>query len=244
MSKPAAMGRSEAHVVLITGCSSGIGRATAELLQSRGHLVVATARDPGSLAGLNAAGKLRLDVTDDRSVADAVAAVVAEHGRIDALVNNAGYGIQGAVEEVPVADAAAMFDVNVFGVRRMVRAVAPLMRARRRGHIINVSSIAGRLSTPANGTYAASKFGVEVSVIEPGAVATRFDETVGRLSRGRLSDPDSPYRPLYDALTARRPRARYLAGATASSAAVLAARDLVWGPATRRLFRFEPRAGA
>ena len=104
----------------------------------------------------------------------AVGAVVDRLGRIDGLVNNAGYAVTGAVEEVPDADVRGLFDVNVFGVLRMVRAVAPLMRARRRGHIINVSSIAGRLSTPATGTYAASKFGVEVSVIEPGAVATRF----------------------------------------------------------------------
>jgi NAD(P)-dependent dehydrogenase (short-subunit alcohol dehydrogenase family) len=184
-------------VVLVTGCSSGIGRATAEHLAGLGHTVVATARRVESIADLAARGcrPLALDVTDDASMRAAVDATIAAHGRIDVLVNNAGYSQSGAVESVPIARVRAQFETNVFGPLRLTQLVLPGMRARRRGRIVNVSSMGGRLVFPGGGVYHASKyaiealsdglryelrpFGIAVVLIEPGLVRTQFAETVG-----------------------------------------------------------------
>lgn len=203
-------------VVLVTGCSTGIGRATARRLSGRGFEVVATARKPDRLAGLEPALALGLDVTSQESVDAAVAATLERFGRIDGLVNNAGFAVRGVVEEVPDAQARALFDVNVFGVLRMLRAVVPTMRAQRSGRIVLLSSIAGKLTTPTNGVYSASKaaiealgdalrlelgpHGVGVSIIEPGSVSSAFDATAERLSGGRGVDPRSPYHALYEAV--------------------------------------------
>lgn len=178
--------------VLITGCSTGIGRATAIELTSRGHDVVATARRPDTLEGLEVAATLALDVDDDASVAAAVAAA----GDIDVLVNNAGWEAGGPVELVPLERVKAMFETNVFGVARMVQAVAPSLRAKGAGAIVNVSSMAGRVAAPLNAFYSASKFAVEaiseslhyelghfgirVVIIEPGNIATNFGDNVQR----------------------------------------------------------------
>jgi len=129
---------------LITGCSTGIGRATAVELMKRGHEVVATARRPEVLDDLDVTARLALDVTSDASVAAAVAAA----GEIDVLVNNAGIGVCGPVEQVPIAQAQAMFETNVWGAARMVQALAPGMRARSRGAVVNVTSLAGRAVAP------------------------------------------------------------------------------------------------
>ena len=169
---------------LITGCSTGIGRATAVELMKRGHEVVATARRPEVLEDLDVTARLALDVTSDASVAAAAAAA----GEIDILVNNAGIGVGGPVESVPIASAQAMFDTNVWGAARMVQAFAPGMRARSRGAIVNVTSLAGRAVGPLNGYYSASKWalealseamdaelrhwGIRVIVIEPGFIDT------------------------------------------------------------------------
>ena len=169
---------------LITGCSTGIGRATAVELTKRGYEVVATARRPEVLDDLDVAARLALDVTDATSIKAAVAAA----GDIDVLVNNAGIGVGGPVELVPLDRAQAMFETNVWGPARMVQALAPGMRARNRGAIVNVTSLAGRAVGPLNGYYAASKwalealseamyielrhFGIKVIVIEPGFIAT------------------------------------------------------------------------
>ena len=177
-------------VVLITGCSTGIGWDLAERLSGAGYTVAATARNAETLADLPAALKLSLDVTQPVSVSEAVARTLREFGRIDILVNNAGYALRGAVEEIPVEQVQQMFDVNVFGVLRMIQAVAPHMRAQRAGRIINISSLAGKLFTPVNGTYTATKFalealsdtlrlelapfGVQVILVEPGAIKTSF----------------------------------------------------------------------
>lgn len=173
--------------VLVTGCSTGIGRATAEELTARGFEVVATARRPDSIAELDVAMRLGLDVDDERSVAEARAAA----GEVDVLVNNAAFGVIGPVETVPLDAVRAMFETNVFGLLRMVQAFVPQMRERGGGHVVNVSSVAGRVAAvPLSGLYAATKhaveaisetmwrelahFGVRVSVVEPGYVATAW----------------------------------------------------------------------
>jgi NAD(P)-dependent dehydrogenase (short-subunit alcohol dehydrogenase family) len=184
-------------VVLVTGCSSGIGRATAEHLAGLGHVVVATARRVADIADLETRGcrTLALDVTDEASSRAAVGATLAAHGRIDVLINNAGYSQSGAVESVPVERARAQFETNVFGLLQLTQLVLPGMRARRGGRIINVSSMGGRLVFPGGGVYHASKyavealsdalryelrpFGVHVVLIEPGLIKTRFADTVG-----------------------------------------------------------------
>lgn len=172
--------------VLITGCSSGFGRCAAIELARRGHEVVATARKPETLADLDVAQKLALDVDDEASVAAAVSAA----GEVDALVNNAGWSASGPVEKVPIEAAKRMFETNFFGAARMIQALANGMRARRRGVIVNVSSVAGRVAPPLSGFYAASKFalealsetlhyelghfGIRIAIIEPGYVQSSF----------------------------------------------------------------------
>lgn len=202
-----------AKTVLITGCSSGVGRDLAQRLAQAGYSVVATARHPETLHDLPVALALPLDVTDPASVATATSEVIRRFGRIDVLVNNAGYALRGALEEVPIEDAQAMFDVNVFGVLRLIRAVGPQMRRQGRGRIINISSIAGKCSTPGNGTYSATKFaiealsdalrwelapfGIQVVIIEPGSISTPFEATAQAHSQTILADASSPYAALY-----------------------------------------------
>ena len=136
-------------VVLITGCSTGIGRDLAGRLTLAGCSVVATARTAETLQDLPVALRLHLDVSQLDSVNQAVICTIQEFGRVDVLVNNAGYALRAALEETSDEQVQQMFDVNVFGVLRMIRAVAPYMRKQGRGRIINISSIAGKLSTPA-----------------------------------------------------------------------------------------------
>ena len=141
--------------VLITGCSSGIGHATAERLVASGWTVYATARKPETLAGLEARGcrTLALDVTDEASMQAAVAAVEGEHGAIGALVNNAGYSQSGAIETVPMEKVRAQFETNVFGLVRLCQLVLPGMRRQRSGRIVNLSSMGGRLVFPGGARY-------------------------------------------------------------------------------------------
>ncbi len=201
-------------VVLITGCSSGIGRDLAQRLSEAGDTVVATARDLRALAHLDVALKLTLDVTEPESICNAVETILQNFGRIDVLINNAGYAQVGAIEELADEQIRRMYDVNVFGAMRMIRAVAPLMRKQGAGRIINISSIAGKLVTPVNGAYASTKFALEaisealrfelepfniqVILIEPGAIKTNFDLTVHALGDAITANPASPYRPLYE----------------------------------------------
>lgn len=182
-----------AHTWLITGCSTGLGRALAEALIARGERVFATARDPGRLADLvdghaNAIA-LKLDVTSAEEVAAAVETVEGAGG-IDVLVNNAGYGYRAAVEEGEDARVSDLFATNLFGPVSMIKAVLPGMRARRQGTIVNVTSIAARLAMPGSGYYSATKFalegvsdalrreveplGIRVLMVEPGAFRTDF----------------------------------------------------------------------
>jgi NAD(P)-dependent dehydrogenase (short-subunit alcohol dehydrogenase family) len=202
------------QVVLITGCSTGIGRDLAQQLGRSGYTVVATARNMQTLEGVNVALKLPLDVTRPETIHRAVDCVLERFGRIDVLVNNAGYAVRGAVEEVPVDQAQRMFDANVFGVMRMIQAIAPSMRRQKAGRIINISSISGKLVTPANGMYSATKFalealsdalrlelapfGIQVVLVEPGSIRTQFHTTVEANAQQIFTKPNSPYRALYE----------------------------------------------
>jgi NAD(P)-dependent dehydrogenase (short-subunit alcohol dehydrogenase family) len=181
--------------VLITGCSTGIGRRTAETLAAGGWNVYATARRPESIEDLRAGGAktLPLDVTDEASMAAAVAEVERDGGSIGALVNNAGYSQSGAIETVPMESVRRQFETNVFGLMRMCQLVLPGMRRTGSGRIVNVSSMGGKLTFPGGGVYHATKhaveaisdalrfevagFGVDVVVIEPGLIKTEFGET-------------------------------------------------------------------
>ncbi len=156
---------SDTPVWFITGCSTGFGRALAERVLARGWRVVATARDRARVADLSGDGDallaLDLDVTDAGQIAAAVDAAKTRFGRIDVLVNNAGYGYQAAIEEGVEEEIRAQFDANVFGLFALTRAVLPLMRHAGRGHILNITSVAGLAGFPASGYYAASKHAVE-----------------------------------------------------------------------------------
>jgi NAD(P)-dependent dehydrogenase (short-subunit alcohol dehydrogenase family) len=180
---------------LITGCSTGFGRELALAVLARGWNAVVTARNPADIADIGAGHEqrclaLRLDVTDRQQIAEVVRQAEARFGGIDVLVNNAGYGYRGAVEEAEEQDIRRVFETNFFGLVFMTQAVLPNLRARRRGHIINISSTAGRTAYPGSGYYAASKFAVEglsdalrkelqplgigVMLVEPGAFRTDF----------------------------------------------------------------------
>ena len=153
-------------VWFITGCSTGFGRDLARLVLERGWRAVVTARDQGKVLDLTEphgerALALALDVTDARQVADAASEARTAFGRVDVLVNNAGYGYQSSVEEGEDSKIRAQFDANTFGLFAMTRAILPFMRAQRGGHVINVTSVAGLVGFPGSGYYAASKHAVE-----------------------------------------------------------------------------------
>jgi NAD(P)-dependent dehydrogenase (short-subunit alcohol dehydrogenase family) len=241
------------RVVLVTGCSSGIGRATATRLAGHGWRVYASARRLESVADLEQQGcvPLALDVTDEMSMRAAVDRVEAADGAIAVLVNNAGYSLSGAVEETPLEEVRRQFETNLFGLVRLTQLVLPAMRERRWGKIVNLSSMGGRLTFPGGGFYHASKhalealsdalrfevagFGIDVIVIEPGLIRTRFAETAAAgiapstgvyadfnrsvaeqtvraydSAFGRLGgEPETVARTIERAITARRPRTRY-----------------------------------
>jgi NAD(P)-dependent dehydrogenase (short-subunit alcohol dehydrogenase family) len=204
-----APGTRPSTAVLITGCSSGIGHATALALARAGFTVWASARKAGGLGELEAAGcrVLELDVTDEQSRAAAVQQVEAEHGAVGVLVNNAGHGGGGPVEEVPLEIVRETFETNVFAVVRLCQLVLPGMRAQRSGLIVNLGSAAGLVTPPTGCPYAMTKyamealcdalrpevapFGIRVALIQPGAVRTRF------MANSELhlpaDDVDSPY---------------------------------------------------
>jgi NAD(P)-dependent dehydrogenase (short-subunit alcohol dehydrogenase family) len=197
--------------VLITGCSSGIGHATAEHLAARGWTVYASARRTESIEDLAERGckTLALDVTDEDSMRAAVAAVEDAEGAVGALVNNAGYSQSGAIETLPMDRLRAQFETNVFGLVRMCQLVLPGMRRQGGGRIVNVSSMGGRLTFPGGGAYHGTKhavealsdalrfevrgFGVDVVLIEPGLIKTRFGETAAGSIDAAVADGDDPY---------------------------------------------------
>src|SRR5690348_4586 len=263
--------------VLITGSSSGIGRAAALSLHRAGFTVYATARRTEALTDLSDRGlrTLALDVTDEESMTTAVAAVEAEAGAVAVLINNAGYGLYGPVEQLPMAEIRRQFETNFFGLVRLTQLVLPGMRQRGRGRILNVSSMGGRITLPGGAFYHASKyavealsdalrmevaqFGIDVVLIEPGPVKTPWNDVAaaslatadggpatadgpppaapggdpyreykaaigasfGRTQAGLLgrfgSTSDDIAKVITQAVTARRPRARYLINPVAKS---------------------------
>ena len=242
-------------VALVTGASSGLGRAFALHLQEAGFLVYGAARRVQKMEDLHEHGikTLAMDITDEESITLGVQQILAETGRIDVLVNNAGYGSYGAVEDVSLDEARRQFEVNVFGAARLIQLVLPSMRSRRRGSIINITSLGGKIYTPFGAWYHATKFalesfsdclrlevkpfGINVVVIEPGAIRTEWssiagDHLVETSSRGayaekagkaakafrseanakQSSPPDVVAKTLVKAATAARPKTRYAVG--------------------------------
>jgi NAD(P)-dependent dehydrogenase (short-subunit alcohol dehydrogenase family) len=259
--------------VLITGCSSGIGHATAEHLAERGWTVYASARHTDSIADLAERGckTLALDVTDEESMRAAVAAVEDAEGAVGVLVNNAGYSQSGALETLPMDRLRAQFETNVFGLVRLCQLALGGMRRQGAGKIVNVSSMGGRLTFPGGGAYHGTKhavealsdalrfevrgFGVDVVLIEPGLIKTRFGETAAGSIDAAAPDRDDPYadfnaavgtataevyegplarlgggpetvaRAIERAITSRRPKTRYKV--TPSARLILAQRRLL-----------------
>jgi NAD(P)-dependent dehydrogenase (short-subunit alcohol dehydrogenase family) len=243
------------QVAIVTGASSGIGAVTAARLAREGFTVYGAARRTDRLAELEGVRALPLDLTDDASVVAAVERVLAEEGRIDVLVNNAGYGSYGAIEDVPLDEARRQVEVNLFGLARMIQLVLPSMRERRSGRIVNITSMGGRFAAPFGGWYHATKwavealsdslrqevsgFGIDVVVVEPGAIrtewggiamdsarevsgrgayadrVTRMASRFDRAGERTGSDPEVVARTIARAVSARRPRTRYAVGAGA-----------------------------
>jgi NAD(P)-dependent dehydrogenase (short-subunit alcohol dehydrogenase family) len=218
----------DSNVVLITGCSTGIGKATALHLARRGWVVYATARRLSDVGDLASAGcrTLALDVTDESSMVAAVRAIEEAEGAVGVLVNNAGYSQSGAIESVPLERVRKQFETNVFGTVRMTQLVLPAMRGRRRGKIVNVGSMGGRFTFPGGGYYHATKyaleaitdalrfevagFGIDAILIEPGLIRTAFGESAGRSVEGWSDAPDAYAS--FNETVARTTRAAYEGG--------------------------------
>ncbi len=242
--------------VLITGASSGIGKATAMRLLEDGYSVYAAARRVEQMRDLEASGAvaLKMDVTREDDIVAGVDRINAEREGTDILINNAGFGLYGAVEDIPLDEARYQFEVNLFGAARLTQLVLPHMRARRAGKIINISSIGGKIHTPLGSWYHATKyalegwsdclrlelkdFGIDVIVIQPGAIRTEFGDVAfgAALARSRStaysgladgmlnvgarirssgsvgSPPSVIAETIAKALRASRPRTRYVAG--------------------------------
>ncbi len=237
-------------VALVTGASSGIGRATALRLAADGYQVFAAARRLDQLERIRSSTiePLHLDVTSEDSIAAALERIVAGTGYIDVLVNGAGYALYGALEEAPPEETRRQFDVNVFGLAGVTQGIIPIMRRQRSGRIINISSVAGKFVTPLAGWYSASKHavealsdalrlevapcGIQVVIIEPGAIKTAFGdlalrqlrqhstlqvyrgmaEAFGKLAQSsydRAPGPDVVAEVIHRAVAAPRPQARY-----------------------------------
>ena len=241
-------------VILVTGCSSGIGRATVLEASARGHRVFATARNRADLVDLERREHvevLRLDVTEPESIRDAIGAVFTRAGRLDALVNNAGYGQYGAIEEVTPDEWRAQFDVNFFGAIAVTQAALPAMRQAHRGTIVNVSSVAGRVPIPFAAPYCASKhaleaasdalrvelsaFGIRVVLVEPGPIESRFGDRARALVSPFLSRP-GPYREVY-ALAEKAMDGEFQRGKRPAEAVARVILDAIESPHPRPRYR-------
>ena len=249
------MSNTQNKVILVTGASSGIGHATALTLIAAGHTVYGAARRVERMADLEAAGghAVAMDITETAQVSDCIARILSEQGRIDVLVNNAGYAVYGSVEDVPIHAARRQFEVNLFGLAELTQGILPHMRGQGSGHIINITSVGGKIYSPLGAWYHATKhalegwsdclrietaqFGINVSIIEPGAIDSGF----GDVMTGPMLEMsgDGPYGPMarsvsegqkkfYNgsadsrpqviadviekAIAAKRPKTRYAAG--------------------------------
>jgi NAD(P)-dependent dehydrogenase (short-subunit alcohol dehydrogenase family) len=225
-------------VAVVTGASAGIGEATVKRLIEQGYTTYAAARRLERMANLEKLGAtlLPLDLTDDSSIVQAAERIRTEHSRIDVLVNNAGYGSYGAVEGVPLDAARRQFEVNVFGLARLVQVVTPLMRQQRSGKILNVSSVGGKGWEPLGAWYHATKFavegfsdclrmelkpfGIDVIVIEPGAIRTEWGQIA--LASLQQASGHTAYGP-----QAEQKRALFLAAAGSASDPDVVARKIV-----------------
>ncbi len=239
------------NVVLITGASSGMGKAFAKALLAEGMTVYAAARRVEQMADLATLGAivLKMDITQQDEVHAAVQRNEQDHGGVDVLINNAGFGLYGAMEDTSLDDARYQFEVNLFGMARLTQLVLPSMRAKRSGKIINMSSMGGKIYTPLGSWYHATKhavegwsdclrlelspFNIDVVVIEPGAIATEFNDVLvepmlkrsgsgpyrtmaqafaAAAKRGGGSDPQVIVRLVVQAIHARKPKTRYAGG--------------------------------
>ena len=222
------MSKNHVETILITGASSGIGMASALYLAERGYRVIGASRSTERLAGLEEEALERglsvstcvLDINSDEGVAAVVPGLLDEHGGIDVLVNNAGYSLWGPVESLSTEEIRAQFETNLFAALRLIKAVLPGMERRRRGTIINVSSVVGRIGTPFNGGYAASKFaleglsealraelrplGLRVAIVEPGLFNTNFLRN--QVHAELAVSTDLPYGPYIERYRARHKR--------------------------------------
>ena len=251
-------------IVLVTGASSGIGKATAIELKGKGFIVYGAARRIEKLKELEDYGikTIVLDVTDDASMVSCVNTIFKIEGNIDILINNAGYGSYGAIEDVPIEEARRQIEVNVFGLARMTQLVLPKMREKKYGKIVNISSMGGRVWSSFGGWYHTTKFavegftnclrvetkpfGIDAIVIEPGGIKTEWGtiaaenlrkssangayseqasiaaERMKKTYAGkRVSDPELIAKTIYKAVTANKPKTRYLVGYGAKPAVFL-----------------------
>jgi short-subunit dehydrogenase len=202
-------------VAIVTGSSSGIGYETALVLARNGFRTYATMRNLEKAKAISDVAKreklllytIKLDVTDEKSVNDAIKTIKSDAGRIDVLVNNAGYGLTGSLEDLLMSEIKAQYETNVFGLIRVTQAVLPIMREQKSGIIVNISSIGGKMAMPLSSPYIGTKFaveglsesiaydlepfGIKVVIIEPGAIKTNFD--TGMVVAQKNQNPSSPY---------------------------------------------------
>jgi short-subunit dehydrogenase len=245
----------EKKIALVTGASSGIGESAAKLLNKNGFTVYGAARRVEKMKGLEEEGiaTITLDITNEDSIVNCVNTIIENEGSIDVLVNNAGYGSYGAIEDVPIEEAKKQFEVNIFGLARLTQLVLPLMRENGYGRIVNISSMGGKVFTPFGGWYHATKhalegwsdclrietkpFGIDVVVVEPGGIKTpwgqiaadnlkktsgsgAYAEQANKTAEGtakmyasnQLSKPEVIGKVILKAVTARKPRRRYVKG--------------------------------
>jgi NAD(P)-dependent dehydrogenase (short-subunit alcohol dehydrogenase family) len=215
-------------VAVVTGSSSGIGLAASLALAKNGYLTYATMRNLAKQDSIQSIAEkerlpvrtVQLDVTDENSVKNTIQSIISESGRIDLLVNNAGYGLTGAFEDIEIDEIKALYETNVFGVIRVTQAVLPIMRKQGSGRIINISSGAGRIGFPGSSAYVSSKFaleglsesmafeveqfGIKTVLVEPGFVQTNFAENIAIAKKAQ--EPRSPYSQMMQMMSSNRDR--------------------------------------
>jgi NAD(P)-dependent dehydrogenase (short-subunit alcohol dehydrogenase family) len=228
MSSSSSPNNQQLAVAVVTGSSSGIGLATSLALAKNGYLTYATMRNLDKQDSIQSIAEkqhlpirtAQLDVTDENSVKSAIQSIITESGRIDLLVNNAGYGLTGAFEDIEIDEIKALYETNVFGVIRVTQAVLPIMRKQRSGRIINISSGAGRIGFPGSSAYVSSKFaleglsesmafeveqfGIKTVLVEPGFIRTNFAENIAIAKKAQ--EPRSPYSQMMQMMSSNRDR--------------------------------------